>query len=342
MSSVFRTSYAPDVKPVTDDKLKEILAQRKWQTVEIKISHQDLKDNILFLNDAVVIRESQEGVPLMTTTGIYGPIKKGDQVALTPNEGTGVKVISTNPPEVSLIEQLETLAANHQHVKDGNAVLVHSNWVSSEDGGKLPNLDPSANVFGATGSLYVNENAVIFPVLDVTHPDYEETLAFYGAKLLKPQEAFYLGFEDTLFGMEYDTSLPDYIRNYALSPIGGGGLFVEHHPFPHIFLPKPTINGEVFCEAKVTLGCKVEAAGKSDPQIRFTTFRIPADGSALAIKPSTIHNDSFTNGKLAVFVANTPADTVAFRQTAPFTNIVVKDHDPQIEIPQTSSVYSGT
>jgi hypothetical protein len=45
----------------------------------------------------------------------------------------------------------------------------------------LPNLDPSANVFGSTGSLYVNELAVVFPVLDVNHPDYEKTLAFYGA-----------------------------------------------------------------------------------------------------------------------------------------------------------------
>ena len=277
MSSVFRTSYAPDVKPVTEEKLKEILGQRKWQTVEIKISHEDLKDNIRFLNDAVVIRESREGVPLMTTTAIYGPIKKGDKVVLTPNEGTGVNIIATNPSEITLIAQLEALAESHTSVKEGNAVLVHSNWVSSEDGGKLPNLDPSSNVFGATGSLYVNENAVIFPVLDVTHPDYEETLAYYGAKLLKPEEAFYLGFKDTLFGMEYDTSLPDYIRNYALSPIGGGGLFVEHHPFPHIFLPKPTINGEVFCVAKVTLGRKVESATNSYPQIRFKTLRIPAD-----------------------------------------------------------------
>lgn len=48
MSSVFRTSYAPDVKPVTEEKLKEILGQRKWQTVEIKISHEDLKDTFVF------------------------------------------------------------------------------------------------------------------------------------------------------------------------------------------------------------------------------------------------------------------------------------------------------
>jgi hypothetical protein len=336
MSSVFRTSYTQDPDTVTDDKLKEIIGQRKWQTVDIKISEEDLKENIWFLNDAVVLKQSREGVPLMTTTAIYGPIHKDTRVALTPGEGTGVTILPKAPTETSLIDELEALARNAKAPKEGNAVTVNSNWVSSIDGGRLPNLDPSANVFGQTGSLYVNETAVIFPVMEPSHPNYEETLAFYGAKLLKPREPFYMGFEDTLFGMEYDTSLPDYIRNYAMSPIGGGGMFVEHHPFPHIFLPKPNENGKVFCEAKVTLGYKVEVMDpeKENPRIVFTTFRVPADGSALAIKPSTIHNDSFTNGKLAVFVANTPADTVAFRQTAPFTNIIVKDNEPKLEKPK--------
>jgi hypothetical protein len=334
MSSVFRASYAPVVATVTPEKLKEILAQRKWQTVEIKISQEDLEENIWFLDDAVVLRKSSEGVPLMTTTAIYGPIKPNTTVALTPGHGTAVSVILGAPARESLVNQLEALEKTAKKPKEGNAVIVHSNWVSSKDGGMLPNLDPSANVFGSTGSLYVNEVEVTFPVLDVNHPDYDATLAFYGAKLLKPKEPFYLGFNETLFGMEYDTTLPDYIRNYAMSPIGGGGMFVEHHPFPHIFLPKPTQNGQVFCEAKVTLGHKVLHPEHDIPQIIFTTFRIPSDGSALAIKPSAIHNDSFTNGRLAVFVANTPADTVAFRQTAPFTSIVVKDNDPKIEKPK--------
>lgn len=217
MSSVFRTSYTAVPEAVTKEKLKEILGQRKWQTVDIKISQEDLEENIWFLNDAVVLRQSIEGVPLMTTTAIYGPIRKGTTVALTPGEGTGVMVITEALMKESLIEQLEALERNAKMPKKGNATIVHSNWVSSKDGGMLPDLDPSANVFGSTGSLYVNELAVTFPVLDVSHPDYEETLAFYGAKLLKPKEPFYMGFNDTLFGMEYDTSLPDYIRNYAMS-----------------------------------------------------------------------------------------------------------------------------
>lgn len=323
MSHVFRTSYHEPVKETPEEELEKILEQRKWKTVEIKITHKDLLENIEFLNDAVVLR-SANGVDLMTTTAIYGPIRPSTKVALTPGEGTGVRVVQENCVERSLIKQLEDLKSQAAEPKKGNAINVHANWVSSKDGGMLPNLDPSANVFGSTGSLYVNETAVVLPVLDVNHPDYHQTLAFYGGKLLAPKEEFCMGFNKILFGVEYKTKLPEYITDYAMSPSGGGGMFVEHHPFPHIFLPRPTEGGEV-CEAKVTLGHKVIDPANNIPQIIFTTFRVPSDGSALAIKPSTIHNDSFTNGRLAVFVANTAADTVAFRETSPFKNISVED-----------------
>ena len=325
MSHVIRQSYNEPLKMISPLEIQKIRDQRKWQTVEVKITPQDLQKNIEFLNDAVVLRNSAEGVPLMTTTAIYGPIRPGTKVALTPGKGTGVTLIEENCTEESLIKKLEDLERQASIPKDGNAVTVYANWVSSEEGGMVPSLDSAANVFGNTGSLYVNDKSVVLPVLDVSHPDYHQTLAFYGAKLLAPNEEFCMGFNQVLFGMEYNTSLPDYIRNYAMSPLGGGGLFVEHHPFPHIFLPRPTEGGQVFCEAKVTLGHKVKVARGEPPKIIFTTFRVPSDGSALAIKPSAIHNDSFTNGRLAVFVANTAADTVAFRETSPFTNISVKD-----------------
>jgi len=325
MSHVIRQSYKESLELISPEEVKKITAQRKWQTVEIKITEQDLVKNIKFLNDAVVLRQSPEGVPLMTTTAIYGPIRPGTKVALTPWEGTGVRVIEENCVQQSLIKKLADLESKAFKPKIGNAVTIRANWVSSKDGGTVQSLDEAANVFGNTGSLYVNEKAVILPVLDVSHPDYHQTLAFYGAKLLMPNEEFCVGFDKILFGMEYNTSLPDYIRNYAMSPFGGGGMFVEHHPFPHIFLPRPTKKGEIFCEAKVTLGHKVKNPKDKIPKVIFTTFRVPSDGSALAIKPSAIHNDSFTNGRLAVFVGNTAADTVAFRETSPFTNISVKD-----------------
>jgi hypothetical protein len=325
MSHVARRSYAHTSQNTNEEDIKKILAQPKWQTVEIAISDKDLVDNIEFLDDAVVLRCSAEGVPLMTTTAIYGPINPGDKVMLTPGQGTGVTVVEHNYTGDRLITKLEELQRAAPQPKKGNSITVNANWVSSKDGGALPNLDASANVFGSTGSLYVNDPSVTLPVLDVTHPDYHQTLAFYAGKLLQPREEFFMGFNLVLFGVEYDTSLPDYITDYAMSPSGGGGLFVEHHPFPHIFMPKPTVHGEEFCEARVTLGRKVENSDPAKPQFTFTTFKVPSDGSALVIKPDTIHNDSFTNGRLAVFVANTAADTVAFRETAPFKAINIKD-----------------
>jgi len=325
MSHVLRASYHESLNDTSEEDLKKILEQPKWETVEIHITHADLLENIEFLNDAVVLRKSAQGVPLMTTTAIYGPIRPSTKVALTPGKGTGVRVVDDYCTDESLIKQLIDLESQAAEPQKGNAVTVHANWVSSKDGGMLPNLDPSANVFGSTGSLYVNDKAVVLPVLDVNHPDYHQTLAFYGGRLLAPEEEFCMGFNKILFGVEYNTSFPDYIIDYAMSPTGGGGLFVEHHPFPHIFLPRPTEHGEIFCEAKVTLGHKVVNPADNIPQFMFTTFRVPSDGSALAIKPSAIHNDSFTNGRLAVFVANTAADTVAFRETSPFKNISVVD-----------------
>jgi len=330
MSHVIRTSYQEPSQVISPKEIQAILDQRKWQTVDINIEHHDLVNYIKFLDDAVVVRSGPEGVPLMTTTAIYGPIRPGTKVALCPGEGTGVRLIDEHCNHESLIEQLEDLEKKAPPPGTGYAVTVNANWISWANGGGLPGIDGSANIFGGTGSLYVNDESVILPVLDVSDPGYHQTLAFYGGKLLMPQEEFCMGFSEILFGMEYNTSLPDYIRSYAMSPFGGGGLFVEHHPFPHIFMPRPTEKGEVFCEAKVTLGHKVVNPAGNQPQFMFTTFRVPADGSALAIKPSAIHNDSFTNGRLAVFVANTPADTVAFRETSPFTNLRVKDKVPPI------------
>jgi hypothetical protein len=338
MSSVLRTSTGA----ITDTDIAFQLTQQKWKTVDIGISDTDLKAHFRFFDDAVIIRSSREGVPLMTTSGIYGPIPPHTKVQLTPGQGTGVTIVSEGGDEVTLLEQLQQLQDNSAVPDENNATTIAANWVSGRDGGNFPGLSGSANIFGSTGSLFIKQQTVAFPVLDVNDPvldpdnhTYAKTLAYYGARRLLPGEAFSTGFDDLLWGMEYDTNLPDYIRNYALQPSGGGGMFVEHHAFPHIFLPRPAKDEQVFCEAKVTLGrnCTVKLKDASGievlkPQFRFTTFRIPADGSAIAILPGTIHNDSFTNGKLTVFVADVTedkVDTVALRETAPFTNISLQE-----------------
>ncbi len=75
-----------------DKKERKEMQQLKWKTVHVAISKEDFDENFTFLNTAVALRSSKEDWPLMTTTGIYGPIKPGQKVILTPGEGAGVAV----------------------------------------------------------------------------------------------------------------------------------------------------------------------------------------------------------------------------------------------------------
>lgn len=332
---------------MSENGRKKAMKQLKWKTVHVAISKKEFDKNFKFLDDAVALRSSKEGWPLMTTTGIYGPILPNQKVILTPGEGTGVAVIPDGKGDRStLIDELKGLyeKTKLKTVRKANRTIVNAKWVSVVEGGSVPGLGGSSNVFGSTGSLFVKDPDLQLPVVHYTDPDYDKTLAFYGGKLLKPNTPFRMGidkkagFDKTLFGMEYDTRQPGYITGYELQPYAGGGLFVEVHAFPHIFLPRPDADGQVFCEAGVTLGRRIYeklpqklAADKrhkfdeENPQYSFSTFRIPSDGSAIAIMPFAIHNDSFTRGKLTVYLADTFADTVALRSSAPYQNIFLHD-----------------
>ncbi|CAM1340051.1 hypothetical protein [Tenacibaculum amylolyticum] len=351
MSHVYSPTRHKEQKEITsEEQMKEIMNERRWQYVDVGITDKVLKDNFNFLNDAVVIRSGAEGIPLMTTTGIYGPIAPYQKVRLEQGKGKGavVKVIHNYVEERSLLDELKERRIHAKTPKKENVIKVQAKWVSGKDGGGLSNVGGSANVFGATGSLLVNETEIDFPVLDIHHKDFDETLAYYGAKILQPNESFNMGFDKPLFGMEYDTSLPGYIQDYVMKSYGGGGLFVEHHPFPHIWFPNPNENERDTNICRVLLGriieskeeqerdnreswaenrCPERHGNKKQPEYHFTVFRFPSDGHAIAVDECCIHNDSFCNGKQVVFLANTDANTVALRETAPFQNIRISEQE---------------
>ncbi len=351
MSHVYSPSRHKDKKEtVSEQKMKEIMNERRWQYVDVGISDEVLKENFDFLNDAVVIRSGAEGIPLMTTTGIYGPIKPYEKVRLEQGKGKGavVKVEEKYSEEYSLLDELKERRIYAKTPKEGNALKVQAKWISGKDGGGLPSVGSSANVFGATGSLLANETEIDFPVLDIYHEDFDETLKYYGAKILKPGESFHMGYDKPLFGMEYDTSLPGYIQDYVMKSYGGGGLFVEHHPFPHIWFPNPTEDEKSTNICRVLLGriieskeeqerddresweenkCPERHGNKKKPEYHFTVFRFPSNGHAIAVDECCIHNDSFCNGKQVVFLANTDANTVALRETAPFKNLRISEQE---------------
>ncbi len=345
MSHVYRRRQRSSEEVISPKEREKILKERKWQYVKKRPDKRILDTYFEFLNDAVVIRSGAEGIPLMTTTGIYGPIKEGQTVQLHLGEDSVVSVVADKPNKKdSLLEELKKLKKNAKPPKKDTSVVVQAKWVSGKDGGGLPSVGASSNVFGATGSLLVNETNVDFPVLDIDHKDFHETLHYYGAKLLKPKESFYMGFDKPLFGMEYDTSLPGYIKDYVMKSYGGGGLFVEHHPFPHIWFPNPNKEERETNICRILLGriipknkkenekinkyenkCLEIEGNQEKPEYHFTVFRIPSDGHAIAVDECSIHNDSFCNGKQVVFLADTSANTVALRETAPFKNLRITE-----------------
>ena len=77
---------------------------------------------------------------------------------------------------------MKQLRANALPLKKENAIAVQAKWVSGKEGGGLPQVGSSANVFGVAGALLVNETEVDFPVMDIDDKDFNATLAYYGAK----------------------------------------------------------------------------------------------------------------------------------------------------------------
>jgi catechol 2,3-dioxygenase-like lactoylglutathione lyase family enzyme len=342
----------PDAIIPGEEDIPAIMNELRWTYVKRGISDEDLYTYFDFLDKGVVIRSGAEGIPMMTTTGIYGPIFPGEFVSLQQGVHKVVnRLLAENHEGETLLEELKLRRAEAEVPGDDYSIIVQAKWVSGKDGGGLPNVGSSSNVFGATGSLLVNETDLDFPVIEYTDPNFDKTLQFYGAKLLQPGEAFNIGYDKPIFGMEYDTRLPGYIQDYVMQDWGGGGLFVEHHPFPHIWFPNPTEDEKSTNICRILLGRIVESEldqivddlesavdvdvcpdrlpkDPKKPEYHFTVFRFPSDqGYALAVDECCIHNDSFCNGKQVVFLADTDANTVALRETAPFKNLRISEKE---------------
>ncbi|MCF6435086.1 hypothetical protein [Pseudoalteromonas sp. MMG022] len=318
------------------------MKEARWKNVTQGISDKDLDSNFEFLNGAVLNRDAG-GEILLTTTGLFGPIRSGTLVHLDANAHNQVIQSERAPSDEqdTLITHLNNLHNEYTHRPPSreHALLVNGFWSAAVDGAGITGLDGSANVFGSTGQLICDVDELCFPLLRYgdsreSQEHYERTLAYYGGKLLKPHEEFALGFNQDLWGIQYDQKLPQYVTEYQFGPTKGGGLFVEHHPFPHIWLPaqgKDPVFGR-HTTSHILLGRRVDTQQEDNyfrtvttEQYHFSMFEIPLNGSALAIRPQCIHNDSFTDGAQTVFLANTAANTVALRHSAPINRMFAGD-----------------
>ena len=92
---------------------------------------------------------------------------------------------------------------------------------------------------------------------------------------------------------------------------GGGGLFVETHPFPHVFTP---LSPE--CSGALILGVE-----RDDGKFDFAAFEIPF-GYTMKIGSNVIHGDSFFVGPYAIALTETElADSVLLKQENPQRDI---------------------
>ncbi len=165
----------------------------------------------------------------------------------------------------------------------------------------------NASVFGKLGVLAIPSyiRKVSIPKMNALAVP-KAFLEKYGAELISSDQPVQIEPASdeslkTLYLVEYHFH-KKYVEQYALKT--GGGLFVEKHPFPQIFMPLPPQ-----CSGALILGIET-----GPHQFSFASFEI-AFGFTMKIKSMTIHGDSFFVGPYAIALTDTElADSVLFRR----------------------------
>jgi hypothetical protein len=174
-----------------------------------------------------------------------------------------------------------------------------------------------ANTFGGMGALLVPEGFRI-PTVTATR----DNVLYYGLQLIETGSDFSVASAQTPIAlMQYDYT-QDYKADFLMKTLGGGGIFVETHDFPHIHIPTSPS-----CGGYIVIGKQVSA-----DEFHLTAFRIPY-GTALYTPSRTIHGDGTLVGEYALTVADPAlitADTVLVynRETLKMARGVVPDWKP--------------
>ncbi|HHS8319960.1 TPA: hypothetical protein ACTUN8_000032 [Legionella anisa] len=156
-----------------------------------------------------------------------------------------------------------------------------------------------ASVFGNLGVLAISKDVrfVDIPKMNALAVP-KSFLKKYGAELIALHQSFKLddvAHEElkSLFLVEYIWD-QEYIEEYALNPRGGGGVFVETHPFPHVFIPLSPKCG----------GALILGIDRSDGYFDFASFEIPF-GYTMKVGSNVIHSDAFFVGPYAISLTQT-------------------------------------
>ncbi len=236
--------------------------------------------------------------PLMKATAAHSIIKAG----------TSINMLEILGLDQGIIPRYDMLVTSPQEL------TLPATWKNKSQ--EAAKSGESASVFGSLGVLLVRPsfNIIEIPKMNALAVP-QSFLKKYGAELIaldspiemEPTEHEEL---ENLYLVQYDFD-EDYIEQYVMHAQGGGGLFVETHPFPHVFTPLSPDCG----------GALILGVDRGDGGFDFASFVIPF-GFTMKIASNVIHGDSFFVGPYAIALTDTElADSVIFKQENPTRDI---------------------
>lgn len=166
------------------------------------------------------------------------------------------------------------------------------------------------NILGDNGSLFLNTSLIKIPSVVAT----DETLAYYGATLVSPQDI--VRFPDEHYPLFRMNVGEDYVENFIMTE-QGGGLYLEfHHDKPHFHMP-----------LKGSGNYLLARWNDNKSALQITGFRIP-DGYAVYSKKGAIHCDACLKGDLLVgYTIAEDCSTVLWRDNPKNNTFVAVEYE---------------
>lgn len=250
-------------------------------TPEMTLAHADS------IRQTIVNRKDASDEVLMTTTAIHSIVMPNDDLHIA--------------SRLTINHSVPTLTTSREQAM---VVNVKATWLDASI--KAASVGDDANVFGQSGMLVVDESIKQLSIpLQNAATVSPDVLAYFGASLV-PITNMITRFntsEYPLYFVSYQF-MPDYIEKYVMQANKGGGVFVEKHDFPHVFVPMSPD-----CRGGLILGREI-----APQQFQFSAFSIPF-GFAMHIESNVIHGDSFFVGEYAITLTEkSKASTVLLRQ----------------------------
>lgn len=261
--------------------------------MESKLPEDVMKSHEHALKSTIVDRRNPDNPkkPLMQAKRAHTILKAGTQIDML--KATGIDKENIPRKDSGLIQPKE--------------LKIRARWKTKYEESATSGRD--ANVFGGLGVLVISSKVSLVTIPKMNALNVPKWfLDKYGSQLVPLTEPVELdavkdpGLEH-LYLVEYEWD-KDYINDYVMHQQGGGGLFVETHPFPHVFTPlSPDCHGALI----LGVDCK-------DGSFDFAAFKIPF-GYTMKIASNVIHGDSFFIGPYAIALTETElADSVILKQ----------------------------